>query len=104
MVVYDEEYLEGWRKQVVEPRVEEAEKIGLDALIDENMTNFVLAISRIARITENHIDLNCIYASSMPLGLKCTKDSKKIRADALNRLTEALVEKCGGSMNYIISD
>lgn len=104
MVVYSKEYLEDWRKKVVEPHVKDAVKIGLDALKADNMTDFVLAISRIAQDTENHVDLNCIYAESMPLGIKCTKDAKKLRADALNKLTEALVEKCGGKMNYIIMD
>ncbi len=67
------------------------------------MTDFVLAISRIVKDTEKHIDLNCIYADSIPLGVKCTKDVKKLRADALNKLTEALVEKCGGKNIFILT-
>lgn len=104
MVVYSKEYLEEWRKKVVEPHVMEAQKMGIDALKADSMTDFVLAISRIAQDTENHVDLNCIYAESLELGVKCTKGAKKLRADALNKLTEALVEKCGGKMNYIIRD
>ena len=104
MVIYSKEYLEEWKTKVVEPHVVEAQKMGIDALKADNMTDFVLAISRIVQDTENHIDLNCVYAESMPLGVKCTKDAKKLRADALNKLTEALVEKCGGKMNYIIMD
>lgn len=104
MVIYSKEYLEEWRKKVVEPHVMEAQKMGIDALKADNMTDFVLAISRIAQDTENHVDLNCIYAESMELGVTCTKDVKKLRADALNKLTEALVDKCGGKMSYIIMD
>ena len=104
MVVYSKEYLEEFRKKLVEPKVIEAQKIGIDALKANNMTDFVLAISRIAQDTENHVDLNCIYAESIELGVECTKDVKKLRADALNKLTEALVEKCGGKMSYIIMD
>lgn len=104
MVTYSKEYLEDWRKTVVEPHVIESQKAGLDALRADNMTDFVLAISTITKDTENHISLNCIYAESMPLGIKCTKDAKRLRIDALNKLTEALVEKCGGKMSYIITD
>lgn len=104
MVIYSKEYLDEWREKVVEPHVIEAQKTGLDALKADNMTNFVTAISRITRDTENHVSLNCIYAESLELGVKCTKDAKKLRIDALNKLTEALVEKCGGKMNYIIMD
>lgn len=104
MVVYSKEYLEEWKTKVVEPHIVEAQKVGLDALKTDNMTDFVLAISRIAQDTENHVNLNCIYAESLELGVKCTKDVKKLRADALNKLTEALVEKCGGKMSYIIRD
>lgn len=104
MVVYSKEYLEEWKAKVVEPHIADAQKVGFDALKTDNMTDFVLAISRIVQDTENHIDLNCTYAESIPLGVKCTKDAKKLRADALNKLTEALVEKCGGKMNYIIMD
>lgn len=104
MVMYSKEYLEEWRKKVVEPHVMEAQKMGIDALKADNITDFVLAISRIAQDTENHVDLNCTYAESVELGVKCTRYVKKLRADALNKLTEALVEKCGGKMNYIITD
>ncbi len=58
MVVYSKEYLEEWRKKVVEPHVMDAQKMGIDALKSDNMTDFVLAISRIAQDTENHVDLN----------------------------------------------
>lgn len=104
MVVYSKEYLEEWKEKVVKPHVIDAQKTGISALKADNMTDFVLAISRIAQDTENHVDLNCIYAESIELGVECTKEAKKLRADALNKLTEALVEKCGGKMSYIIMD
>lgn len=104
MVIYSKEYLEDWRKKVIEPRVIESQKTGLDALKADNMTDFVLAISKIVQDTESHINLNCIYAESVKLGVECTKGAKELRVDALNKLTEALVERCGGKMNYIIRD
>lgn len=104
MVVYSEEELEDWRKNVLEPQVKGSQKIGIDAIRSDNMTDFVLAISRIAQDTENYSDLMCIYAENIHLGVKCTKDAKKLRADALNKLSEALVEKCGGKMTYIVMD
>lgn len=104
MVTYSEKDLEEWRKTVVEKRVKESQKFGIDAIKSDNMTDFVLAISKIAQDTENYTDLMCIYAENVLVGIKCTKEAKKLRAGALNSLTEALVEKCGGKMTYIIRD
>lgn len=104
MISYSKEYLEEYRKKLLEPKVAKAQKIGIDALKADNMTDFILAVSRIAQDTENHVNLNCIYAESIRVGVECTKDVKKLRANALNNLTEALVEKCGGKMTYIIKD
>lgn len=100
---YNKEFLEDYRKRLVESKITEAKKIGIDALKSENMTDFVLSISRIAQVTENFVDLGCINAETMELGVECNKKAKKLRADALNILTESLVEKCGGK-TYIISD
>ena len=101
---YNKEFLEDYRKRLVEPKITEAKKIGIDALKSDNMTDFILAISRIAQITENFVDLGCINAETMELGVDCNKNAKKLRADALNILAEALVDKCGGKMIYIIRD
>lgn len=104
MVTYSEEGLEEWRKTVVEKKVKESQKFGIDALKSDNMTDFILAVSRVAQDTENYNDLMCIYAENLAIGVRCAKEAKKLRADALNVLTEALVEKCGGKMTYIIRD
>lgn len=101
---FNKEFLEGYRKILVEPKVAEAQKMGINALKTDNMTDFILSISRVAQDTENYVDLGCIYAESIELGVECTKNAKKLRADALNVLTEALVEKCGGKMTYIVRD
>lgn len=104
MKTFDKEFLEEYRKRLVEPKVANAQRLGINALKEDNMTDFVLAISRIAQDTENYVDLGCTNAESIELGIGCTKDAKKLRSDALNVLTEALVEKCGGKMTYIIRD
>lgn len=95
--------MEDYRKRLVEPNIAEAKKIGIDALKADNMTDFVLAVSRIAQVTENFVDLCCINVETMELGVDCNKDAKRLRADALNKLTKALVEKCG-KIAYIIRD
>ncbi len=101
---YNKEFLEDYRKILVEPKITESQKIGIDALKTDNMTDFVLAVSRIAQVTADYVDLGCINAESTELAVECNIGAKKLRAGALNILTEALVEKCDGKMTYIIRD
>lgn len=53
---YDQEFLDEYRKIQVEPKITEAKRLGIDALKSNNMTDFVLSISRIAQVTENFVD------------------------------------------------
>ena len=68
------------------------------------MSHFVSSISTIDKIIEHHIINNCAKAENEELRIDCVTKAEDIKIKSLNRLSEALIEKCGGEMNYIDED
>ena len=43
---------------------------------------------------------NCAKAESEDIRIKCVNEATNVKIRALNRLSEVLVEKCGGELSY----
>lgn len=100
-IKYTEDQLEKSRFWFLEPRVESGINHALNRLQDGDMAHFLLSTAIIDKDIEHHIILKCAKAEKESLRIDCVTKAEDMKIKALNRLSEALVEKCGGRLNYI---
>lgn len=62
---------------------------------------FLFSTAIIDKDIEHHIILRCANAENEDLRIDCVTKAENMKIRTLNRLSEALVEKCGGELNYI---
>lgn len=43
---------------------------------------------------------NCAKAENEDIRIRCVKEATNVKIRALNKLSEVLVEKCGGELDY----
>jgi len=98
---YSADRLEKSRFWFLEPKIESGTKYALKSLQDKDMSHFVSSISTIDKIIEHHIINNCAKAENEELRMDCINKAENMKTRSLNRLSEALTEKCGGEMTYI---
>ena len=98
---YSKERLEKSRLWFLEPKVEISRDFAIKRLQEGNMTEFLQSIMSIDSYVEHHIMNNCAKAEKEDIRIKCVNEAINIKIKTLNRLSEALVEKCGGELSYI---
>ena len=101
---FSKERLEKSRSWFLEPKIESGTKYALKSLQDNDMSHFISSISTIDKTIEHHIINNCTKAENEELRIDCITKAEDMKIKALNRLSEALTEKCGGEMEYIDED
>ncbi len=97
---YSEERLEKSRKLFLEPRVEISLNSAINRLNEGHMSEFLFSTMNIDSAVEHHIVTNCAKAINEDIRIKCVNEATNIKIRALNRLSEVLVEKCGGELHY----
>lgn len=50
---------------------------------------------------EHHVMNNCAKAESEDVRIKCVIDARNLKIRAINRLGDALWDKCGGTLTYL---
>ena len=95
--IYSEERLENSRKLFLEPRVEISLNSAINRLKEGHMSVSVMTINS---SVEHHIMNNCTKAENEDIRIKCVNEATNVKIRSLNRLSEALVEKCGGELSY----
>ena len=98
---YSKERLDKSRFLFLEPRVELGISYALNNLVEGDMANFLNAVAGIDSRVVHHIVNNCANAENEEIRIDCVNKAINIKVKALNRLGEALVNKCGGEMHYI---
>lgn len=98
---FSKERLEKSRFWFLEPHVEISRDVAVKRLQEGNMTEFLQSIMGIDSAVEHHIMNNCARAENEELRIDCVNKAINIKIRAINRLSEALVEKCGGELDYI---
>lgn len=98
---YTKDQLEKSRFWFLEPRIESGINHALKKLQDGDMVHFLFSTAIIDKDIEHHIILRCASAENEDLRIDCVTKAENMKIRALNRLSEALVEKCGGELNYI---
>jgi len=98
---FSKERLEKSRYWFLEPKVESGTKYAIKSLEDGDMSHFISSISTIDKVIEHHIINNCAKAENEDLRIDCITKAENIKIKSLNRLSEALTEKCGGKINYL---
>ena len=81
----------------LEPHVEISRDVA-KKLQEGNMTEFLQSTMEIDSAVEHHIINNCTRAENEELRIDCVNKAINVKI-SLNRLSEALVEKCGGELN-----
>lgn len=99
--IYSKERLDKSRLLFLEPRVESGVSYAMNILEEGDMTQFLNLVAGIDSRVVHHIVTNCAKAENEEIRIDCINKAINIRVKALNRLGEALVNKCGGQMNYI---
>lgn len=100
-IKYTKDQLEKSRFWFLEPRVESGINHALKALQDEDMVHFLLSTTIIDKIIDRHIILRCANAEKEDIRIDCIIKAENMKKRTLNRLSEALVEKCGGELIYL---
>lgn len=98
---YSKERLEKSRFLFLEPRVESGISYAINNLEEGDMAHFLNIVATIDSRVERHIINNCANAKNEDIRIDCINKAMEIKVKALNRLGEALVNKCGGEMHYI---
>ena len=97
---FSKERLEKSRFWFLEPHVEISRDVA-KKLQEGNMTEFLQSTMEIDSAVEHHIINNCTRAENEELRIDCVNKAINIKIRAINRLSEALVEKYGGELDYI---
>lgn len=98
---YSRERLEKSRKLFLEPKIEMSLDSAINRLKIGNMTEFLQSTMNIDSVVEHHKINNCANAENEEIRIDCVIKADNIKIRALNRLSETLVEKCGGNMIYL---
>jgi len=98
---YSKERLEKSRLWFLEPQVEISRNSAIKKLQEGNMTEFLQSVMNIDSSVEHHIMNNCARAENEGIRIDCVNKANNIKIRTINRLSEALVEKCGGELNYL---
>lgn len=86
--------------QILRPKVQNEINEALKELRKENMAAFLLRTSIMTTHVDNHMLKNCL-TGDIGTTTECIKKVNNVRIEALNKLGEMLVEKCGGKMIYL---
>ena len=97
---YSEERLEKSRKLFLEPRVDISINSAMNRLKEDNMSEFLFSVMTIDSSVEHHIMNDCARAENENIRIKCVNEATNVKVRALNKLSEILVEKCGGKLSY----
>lgn len=98
---FSKERLEKSRSLFLEPQVEISRDIAIKRLQEGDMTEFLQSTMGIDSSIEHHIMNNCARAENEELRIDCINKAINIKMRTINRLSEALVEKCGGEIHYL---
>lgn len=98
---FTKERLENSSRLFLEPRVDASINGAKNYLIEGRMTNFINSAMHIDLAIEHHIMINCTRAETDEIRIDCITKANNIKIRAINKLGEALVEKCGGELEYI---
>jgi len=98
---FSKERLEKSRLWFLEPQVEISRDSAIERLQEGNMTEFLQSIMNIDSAVEHHIINNCTKAENEEIRIDCVNKAINIKIRAINRLSEVLVEKCGGEIHYL---
>ena len=98
---YSKERLDKSRFLFLEPSVESGISHALNRLEEGDMSHFLNSVAQIDSRIEHHIINNCSNAEDEEARIDCINKAINIKVSALNRLSERLIDKCGGEMNYI---
>lgn len=98
---FSKERLEKSRLWFLEPQVEISREVAIKRLQECNMTEFLQSTMNIDSSVEHHIINNCARAENEEIRIGCTNKAINVKIRDLNRLSEALVEKCGGDIHYL---
>lgn len=97
---FSKERLEKSRKLFLEPRIEISLNSAVNRLREGHMSEFLFSVMNVDSTIEHHIMNNCAKAENEDIRIKCVNDATNVKIRALNRLSEVLVEKCGGELSY----
>lgn len=98
---YSKERLDKSRFLFLEPSVESGISYALGRLEEGDISHFLNSVAKIDSKIEHHIINNCSNAEDEETRIDCINKDINIKVSAINRLSERLVDKCGGKMNYI---
>ncbi len=98
---YSKERLDKSRILFLEPRVESGISHAINTLEEGDMAHFLNVVATIGSRVEHYIMNNCANAENEEIKIDCINKAMTIKVNSLNRLGEALVNKCGGEMHYI---
>lgn len=98
---YSKERLDKSRFLFLEPKIESGISHALNLLEEGDMAHFLNSAAIVDSVVEHHIINNCVNAENEEIRIDCINKAINIKVSALNRLGEALVNKCGGEMHYI---
>lgn len=98
---YSKERLEKSRFWFLEQAVENGISSGIKTLEEGNFTEFLNTVAGIDSIVEHHKMTKCVKAENEEVRIDCISKVDNVKIRSLNRLSEMLVEKCGGYMHYI---
>ena len=97
---YSKERLEKSIKLFLEPRVDISLNSAMNRLKEDNMSEFLFSVMTVDSSVEHHIMNNCSKAENENVRIKCVNETTNVKIRALNKLSEALVERCGGKLSY----
>lgn len=98
---YSKERLEKSRTLFLEPKVEISLNSAINRLKEGHMSEFLFSVMTVDSSVEHHIMNNCTKAENEDIRIKCVNEATNVKIRALNRLSEMLIEKCGGELSYI---
>lgn len=98
---YSKEQLEKSRSWFLEPKIESSISYALKNLQEGDMAQFLQTTSVMTKEVEHHIMSRCAKAENEDLRIDCVTKAENIRIRTLNKLGEALADKCGEEMHYL---
>lgn len=101
---YSEERLEKSKFLFLEPKIEMGISFALKRLDEGDTIEFLNGMASIDYKIEHHVMNNCAKAESEDIRIKCITDVRNMKIRAINRLGEALYDKCGGTLAYLEED
>lgn len=98
---YSKGRLDKSRFLFLDPSIGSGISHAFNRLEEGDIAHFLNSVANIDTKIEHHIINNCSNAEDEETRIDCINKAINIKVNAINRLSERLVDKCGGKMNYL---